>query len=195
MRRLKSGGFTLIEVLVAMVILGGAIMVLANSWSGNFMRVRNARVNNTMAALLERKMTEFEIKYKDKAPGEIEEEAAGDFGAKFPGYRWEMKSQKFEMPDLSGSLISREGGADEMTLMIVRTTQEFIKETVKELSVTVFYKGRVGKEIKNAATVYFIDYSKELPMPAGMPAGAGGGGTGGGGTSPAPAPAPPPGGG
>jgi general secretion pathway protein I len=165
----KSLGFTLVETLVAMVIMSGGVMVLANSWSGNFMRIRNSRINNTMAILLERKMTEVDVKYKDRPFDEVAEADAGDFGTKYPGYRWEMKAKKFEMPDMSSALISKEGGSDEMTLMIVRTVQDFIKEAVKEISVTVYYKGRVGKEVRNTVTVYLVDYTKELPMPAGMP--------------------------
>lgn len=168
-RKTKSLGFTLIETLVAMVIMSGGVMVLANSWSGNFMRIRNSRINNTMAILLERKMTEIDVKYKDRSFEEIAETDAGDFGTKYPGYRWEMKAKKFEMPDMSSALISKEGGADEMMLMIVRTVQDFIKEAVKEISVTVYYKGRIGKEIRNSVTTYVVDYSKELPVPAGMP--------------------------
>ena len=178
----SSRGFTLIETLVAMVILTGAVMVLASSWSGNFMRIRNARVNNTMATLLERKMTEVDIKYRDKSFDEIAESDAGDFGAKYPGYRWEMAAKKFEMPDMSSALISREGGADQMLLTMIQTVQEFIKNAVKEVSVTVAYKGRTGKEIKNTVTTYVVDYTKELPVPGGLPAGGGGaaGGSGGG---------------
>lgn len=162
-------GFTLIETLIAMMILSGGIMVLANSWSGNFARIRNARINNTMAALLERKMTETEITYRDRPVNEVPEEESGDFGPKYPGYRWVLNSKDFEMPNLSGALVSREGGADEMLLTMVSTMTEYINQSVKEVSVTVFYRSRGGKEIKNSVTTYFIDYTKELPMPGGIP--------------------------
>jgi type II secretory pathway pseudopilin PulG len=174
-------GFTLIEVLIATLILAGGIMVLANSWGGNFMRVRNARINNTMASLLEQKMTEYEIKTKEKPQEELSEAEAGDFGAKFPGYRWEMKSQPFELPDLTGALASKEGGVDEMTLMIMRTTTEYFKQAVKELQVTVFYQNKRGRDISHSATQYVMDYTKELPMPPGLGGGAGAGGAAGGG--------------
>jgi general secretion pathway protein I len=174
----KSSGFTLIEVLIATVIMAGAIMVLANSWSGNFIRVRNARINNNMASLLEKKMTEYEIKSKEKPQEELPEADGGDFGPKFPGYRWEMKSQPFEMPDISGSLSSKEGGVDEMTLMIVKTTAEYIKDACKEIQVTVFYKPQRGREISHSATTYLVDFSKEIPMPGGIPGGAAGSGGG-----------------
>ena len=176
----SNAGFTLIEVLVAMVIMAGGVMVLANSWSGNYMRIRNSRVNNTMATLLERKMTEISVKNIDKPFDQVQDEDAGDFGTKYPGYRWEMKAKKFEMPDMSSALISREGGADQMLLTMITTVQDFIKEAVKEISVTVIYKSRGGREVKNAVTTYLVDYSKELPVPGGLAGAAGAaGGTGG----------------
>lgn len=166
-------GFTLLEVLVATLIMSGAVVVLATAWSGNFNRVRNARINNNIAMLLERKMTEYEVMAKEKPISEIPEEEGGDFGAKFPGYRWTMKSQPFEMPNLSGVLTAQEGGANEMTLMLVDTMSKYIKDAVKEVSVTVYYKSRSGKEIKHTVTSYFVDYSKEIPIP-GLPGGAAG---------------------
>ncbi len=173
-------GFTLIEVLVAVVIMVGGIVVMANAWSGNFLRVRNSRINNTAAALLERKMTEIEVMYHDKSIDEIKESDAGDFGSMFPGYTWEMASKEFEMPDMSGSLIAREGGADEMLLLIVKTTTEFIKKSVKEVSVTVAFKPKKGNPIRHTVATYFVDYTKPLDIP--------GFGGGGGGAAPGAAP-------
>jgi general secretion pathway protein I len=184
-------GFTLIEVLVAMMILSGAIMVMANAWSGNFARIRNARVNNTMAALLERKMTEYEIRVKEKNVDDVPEEETGEFGVQFPGYRWEMKTQAFEMPNITGALSAREGGVDEMTMMIVKTTSDYMKEAVRELAVTVFYKARNGNEIRHTATTYLVDYTKEIPLPPlpGMGAQSGAGSPGGAGAATGAAPA------
>lgn len=170
-------GFTLIEVLVAVVIMVGGIVVMANAWSGNFLRVRNSRINNTAAALLERKMTEIEVTYKDKPIEEIKESDSGDFGTMFPGYSWEMSSKEFEMPDMSGSLIAREGGADEMLLLVIKTTTDFIKKSVKEVSVTVSFKPKKGNTIHHTVATYFVDYTKEIDIP-GLPGGAGGGAAG-----------------
>jgi general secretion pathway protein I len=168
----RNGGFSLIEVMIATMILGGAIVVLAAAWSGNFGRLKNARINNTMAMLLERKMTEYEVIIKEKSIKEIKDEESGDFGAKFPGYRWEMKSQAFEMPSMTGALTADKEGADSMVLMIVDTVGKFIKEVVREMSVTVYFKGSSGKEVRHTATTYLVDYTKEMPVP-GMPGGAG----------------------
>lgn len=172
---LKSqAGFSLIEVFVAMMILGGGIFVIANAWSGNFLRVRNSRINNTAASLIERKMTEIEVLYDGKPLEEIKEEDSGDFGAMYPGYRWEMTSKEYEMPDMSSVMASKEGGVNEMALTIMKTAQEFIGKAMKEVTVTVVFKPKKGNEIRHAVTTYFADYSKEMELPGGM-AGMGGG--------------------
>lgn len=174
----RQAGFTLIEVLVAVVIMVGGIVVMANAWSGNFLRVRNSRINNTAASLLERKMTEIEVTYQDKPIDQIKDSDAGDFGAMFPGYSWEMTAKEFEMPDITGSLVAREGGADEMMLTIVKTTTEYIKKAVKEVSVTVSFKPKKGNPIRHTVATYFVDYTKPLDVP-GMPSGAAAGGAAG----------------
>jgi general secretion pathway protein I len=168
---LRPAGFTLVETLVAMVIMTGGIIVLANAWSGNFSRVKTSRINTNIATLLERKMTEYEIKYKDKPLEQITEEASGDFGSKYPGYAWTMTSKPFEMPDMSGALVAREGGADEMLLTITRTMTEFIKQSAKEVTVSVTFKGRKGQELKHTVTALFVDYSKDIQLPGALPAG------------------------
>ena len=160
-------GFSLIEVFVAMMILGGGIFVIANAWSGNFLRVRNSRINNTAASLIERKMTEIEVQYTGKPLEEIKEEDSGDFGAMYPGYSWTMASKEFEMPDISGMLAAREGGADEMLLTLVKTLAEYVKQSVKEVSVTVAFKPKHGNKISHTVTTYFVDYTKEIQMPGG----------------------------
>lgn len=167
-RRLKQNGFSLIETIIAMAIMSGAILVLALSWSGNVARVKTSRINNTMAFLLERKMTEVEIAYQGKPVNQIADEDAGDFGEKYPGYRWELKTKAFEMPSLSSLLISKEGGADENLLSVVNSLSEYSKDAIKEVSVSVIYTSKLGKEIKNSVATFFVDYKKPLPIP-GLP--------------------------
>ena len=178
----KQSGFTLVETVIAMVILALTVVTVGNAWSGNIFRVQKSRINSTTATLLQRKMTEMEITYQDR-PTEVPEELKGDFGAMYPGYSWEMKSKDFEMPDMSNLLIGRDGGADEMLLTMVRTVSDYIKQSAKEVQVTVVYKPTKAKSktaLRNSVTSYFIDYTKDISIP-GMPggaAGAAGGATG-----------------
>jgi general secretion pathway protein I len=167
----RQSGFTLIEVMVALLIVAGAILALANSWSGSYMRIRKASLANDVATLLERKMIETEAKYKDKMIGEIPEEASGDFGSDFPQYRWELKSRDLTLPDLTAVLVGKEG-ADETLITMIKQTTEFLSQAIKEVKVSIFAKVR-GKEKEFSAVQYFVDYNKEFSL--GGAAGAAGG--------------------
>lgn len=173
----KRNGFTLIEVMVATVIMTGALIVIGSSWSGNHMRIEKARTNADMAALLERKMTELDLAYRGKPLTEIKEQDSGDFGEEYPRFRWEMRSREFEMPDLTSLLGGRkEGGGGpnaEIIAMIVKTVTEYVKTAVKEVTVTVFYKSprTKTKEISHSVATYFVDYTKPVSI-SGLPSGA-----------------------
>jgi general secretion pathway protein I len=183
----SQSGFTLMETLVAVMIMTGGLIVIGSSWSGNLMRIEKARVNSNMAALLERKMTEFDLLYRGKPLSEIKEEDAGEFEGDLKSYSWEMRSKEFEMPDLTAAVGGRsqsQGQNNEILLLIARTVTEYVKTAVKEVTVTVYYKSKRAKAkvMKQSVSTYFMDYSKPITI-SGLP---------GGGAAPAPAPAPNP---
>lgn len=176
MRRRRVLGFTLLEVLVAMTILVGGIVVVASAWSGNFLRMRKSTLYNNVALLLERKTTELTAKFKDKPLTEVLEEE-GDFGADLPQYRWTFTVREFIMPDLTPILMSGdEGSKDETFLSFIKATQEYISKSIKEGTVTVLVKSG-KKEVPFSITTYFMDYTQELSLP-GMPGGGGGAASG-----------------
>ena len=156
-------GFTLLEVLIAVAIILGGILAVAMSWSGNFNRVRKTALYNNVSLLLERKAAEVEALYKNKTLEEIPDEDGGDFGKDFPQYRWEVKAQDFEFPDLSSVLISRDEGADDLLLMVIQQTQEFISKSVKEVTISVFAKTPT-REVEYSVTTYFVDYTQEFNL-------------------------------
>lgn len=162
---MKKNGFTLIETIMAMVILSSGIMLLANSWSGSFMRVRKTQLSTEVSALLERKMVEVELEYTGKPLDSIPEESEDDFGSDYPQYSWKMSSKEFEVPDVSATLTAQAGGADEMALTVMKTLTEHLSKSIKEVKVTVIYKGS-KKPMEFSATQYFVDYDKELPLPS-----------------------------
>ncbi len=170
MRLLRLAGFTLLETLIAMVIMSGGILLVANAWSGNSQRLLKTKINNTVAFLLQKKMTEIEVMYKDKGPDELPEADGGDFskdGKEFAQYKWTLKTKDFEMPNLTDLLTSKDGGANQTMIFIIGQMTEFLGKVVKEVTVTIVYTGKLTKrEIKNSVTSYFIDYKKELTMPS-----------------------------
>jgi general secretion pathway protein I len=158
-------GFTLIEILIAMLILAGGILLLSNSWSGSFMRIKKTQINTEMAALLERKMVELDILYRNKPLESIPESGGDDFGSEYSQYSWTFTSKEFEFPDLSASLTSRDGGANNQLIMVLKLLTDHLKKTVKEMKVTVIYNAGNGRKVEASVTTLFVDYNKEPPLP------------------------------
>jgi len=173
-----TAGFTLIEVMVAMLILTGAIVTLTTSWSGNYFRLNKSQLNHNVAELLQQKMSEFEILNREKRIEEIKESRAGAFKG-YPNYRWTIETQDFEMPDLGPLLAAQGGDVDETLAIVIKQMGEHIKKAVKEVKVSIFVKHK-KKEIEYSATTYFIDYEKELDLGplSGLASALGGGGGG-----------------
>jgi len=169
---MKKKGFTLLEVLLAMVILSSGIILLVNSWSGAFLRIRKTKITTEIAFLLERKVTEYEMKYRGKPISSLTDEE-DDFGSEFPQYSWKAEVKDLEAPDITSLVAPNTGGNDDQMLqMVVKTLIEHLNKVIKEVKITVTYKG--GKKLKplsHSITTYFIDYDKEIQLP-GIGAGA-----------------------
>ncbi len=165
-------GFTLLEVLIAMIILASGIVLLANAWSGSTARMKKTQLNTEIAALLERKVAEIDFKYLGKPVESIPEEEEGEFDGA-DDYTWKMSSKQFVMPDISGMLIGQDGGADQMMLTLMKQFTEHLSQTIKEVTVTVLYtKGK--KPYQASVTLFFVDFNKEPPMGAMGALGGGG---------------------
>ncbi|MDX9731430.1 MAG: prepilin-type N-terminal cleavage/methylation domain-containing protein [Bdellovibrionales bacterium] len=185
---MNNRGFTLMETLVAVMIMTGGLIVIGSSWSSNFMRIEKARMNTNMASLLERKMTETDLQYRGRPLAEIPEEDAGEFeGDDLKHYRWELRSKEFEIPDMTGLIAGASGSSQsttapeqgEMMALIARTVTEYVSSSVKEVTVTVYYKSprAKAKEMAQSISTYFVDYSKPMSI-GGLPAGLDTGATG-----------------
>lgn len=180
----NNRAFTLIEVVLAMIVMASGLFILVNSWSGTYSRLVKTQVQVQMASLLERKIAEVEREYKGKSLETIPEEKEDNFGSELPQYSWKLKSRKLEIPDLSASLTAQEGGVDASMVAIMKAFTEHLSKSIKEVNISVIYSE--GKKPLTAdVTIYMIDYDRPLPIPGagGAPAG-GGAGDGAGGGSP-----------
>ncbi len=170
----QEKGFTLMEVLMAVVIMTGVVVSVNMVWSGNLMRIRQANMYSNVAFLLEQKMAEVQVLYGGKPLDEIPSEDSGDFGPDFPDYSWALSSQEFIMPDMSGALISERGPVDEMFLQLIQQTTEMINNSVKEVTVSVNVTAPNGRRATHSVTTYFVDFEQNLLGEVGA-AGQGGG--------------------
>lgn len=159
--------FTLIEVILALMVMSSGLFILTNAWSGTYTRLQKTQVQVQLASLLERKVVEIEREYKGKALDSIHEEKEDDFGSDIPYYSWKMASRKLEIPDLSASLTSKAGGANENLLRIMKLFTEHLSKSIKEVKITVTHKKEKSKPVTADVTIYMIDYDRPLPIPGG----------------------------
>jgi general secretion pathway protein I len=162
----SSRGFTLLETLVAMMILSMAVVMLASSWGGNYGRMKQTQLKTEVVALLQRKMVEVDLEYKGKPLSAIPEEKAEDFGSEYPQYTWRLDSKELEVPDFTSILTAREGGANQLLIQVMQQLKEHLAKSVKEVRVTVIFTPKGGGTTQEySVTTYFIDYDKQVTVP------------------------------
>jgi general secretion pathway protein I len=94
-RATKAGGFTLLEVMIAMAILAIALVAVYQSQSQSLSLENQSRFATTAALLAEGKMAELEA-----ADARDVRSGNGDFGDDFPDYTWEVDVRDSEMTAL-----------------------------------------------------------------------------------------------
>ena len=112
---LKEGGFTLLEVMIALAILSMGLFALVDSQSMSI-RTTNTIKYYTIASFLARsKMIDVEEELWEKGFGDFDKDLEGDFEEEgYPNIRWKAEIRKIELnPDLS--MLGLGGGEDEQT--------------------------------------------------------------------------------
>ncbi len=160
---MNNRAFSLMEVLVAMMLLTGAIVALSSAWSGSMMAYRRGRQVDIVINLLQQKMTEKELEFKENFPSD-ELEEVGDFGSDFPNMSWKLVVKNKEFPDLSSVLITQNEGADQLTLSVLGQMTDYMSQTVKEMKVSILWNTR-GKIQDYSATTYLVKF--DLPFTPG----------------------------
>jgi general secretion pathway protein I len=89
----KRGGFTLLEVMVAIAILAIALTSLLGSQNQSIFAADEANFSSLSAFLAQQKMTELLAE-----PGGIYA-GSGDFGEQHPGYYWRAETVPYSIPE------------------------------------------------------------------------------------------------
>lgn len=87
-------GFTLIEILVSLAILGTAFAAVLQLHSDSLEMITRGRLSTKAAELAQYKMTEVEINGFDNLLSQ-----SGDFGEKAPDYYWRVDIEPAPVPD------------------------------------------------------------------------------------------------
>jgi general secretion pathway protein I len=95
----RARGFTLLEVMIAMAILAGALTWLVVGVSRNIKAENHAKLMTTANFLARAKMVDLEDDLYDKGFGEFEKEQSGAFDDKgFSRFTWKAIVDKVELP-------------------------------------------------------------------------------------------------
>ena len=167
-------GFTLLEVVIALGIMGTVMIVLTSSWTGNFRRVRKAKVQTQAVYLLQKKMTELEVFYRGRINRLPKEKQKGSFEDKrFKKYTWEWEANEFKMPDIARLFVKQEGLVDETSLTVLKQMKKYLEDSIREVKVTLIYQASPkAQPIKYSIATVFVDY--DVPIQLGF-GGLGGG--------------------
>ena len=163
----KSAGFTLIEILVALIILSSTIMILLGLRSGNTKRIQKSSYYHKAVQLLERKITELEIEWNKTNILYLPDSDSGTFEDE-PDFSWTLQIQALSIPDPTETLQQR-GATSGTTVMIIQTANRFLSQSIREARLTVHHK-KGQNSSKYSLTTYIVDYSQniDISVPGGL---------------------------
>ena len=162
----KTKGFTLIEILIALVILSGFILSLGKMKAGNQKSLKKIEHYSKVTQLMESKISELEFEWRKKNFDNLPREAKGDFKEE-KHFSWSVATQPLSLPDPELFLKATGQKAEGMALQIAQVTEQFLSQAVLELKLTIHYKK--GK-LKSAysMTTYIVDHNKKIQLTGGL---------------------------
>lgn len=112
--RRRRGGFTLIEVMLALAILGAALVILVKSIAGNITAAQDSFYMGVATELARGKMADLEEELLQEGFQETEQTDEGDFSEEgWAGITWAARIEPVELPtfDVLMGLAQGEAGA------------------------------------------------------------------------------------
>jgi general secretion pathway protein I len=200
-RSRRAAGFSLLEVMVAMAILGISLVVLIRITTSNVRSAAHARLVTTATFLARAKLAAMEDGIAADGFTDSDQEDGGDFGDEgFPQFRWTSLIERVELPtDVAAKAQEAAGQQTEQATTgpssnpmmalagmmggfmstLIEPIRIGLQESVRHITVTVYWR-EVGREEQSFEVVAYLTDPAKLDLAMGTPAGAGTGGTGGG---------------
>lgn len=158
MSRLKFRGFTLLEMLGALMIFAIAVLGFRYGQSGTAKLVINAERNAQALSLAQQQMTETEILLRSKNLKAMPDEEKGEFkDDAFKDYKWTRKLEKVDLGCFMPTSTNGESSKDGIT----KTFEDIFDTAVRKIKVTVEWK-EGNKTRSQSLTQLFVRF-QEFP--------------------------------
>jgi prepilin-type N-terminal cleavage/methylation domain-containing protein len=97
--RRRSGGFSLLEVMVSLAILGMSLVIVSRIVTGNVRATNHARMTTAATFLARTRISMMEQSLEEYGFAEMDGEDTGDFTQEgFPNFRWYTNVERIELP-------------------------------------------------------------------------------------------------
>jgi prepilin-type N-terminal cleavage/methylation domain-containing protein len=188
--RLSRRGFTLIEVMIALVIISIALVALSTSQGIALLSTRKSKFVTLATVAAKGMMSEVDILSTLKGftyVKELGEKTEGEFDSpEYKDWKWvrEVKEVNFPIAAIMKSYMGGGGAAPptegdntsslattpenkqnnsqeaQLLNMVTTNVETFMKQSVREVTITVMWPVRGGQEFSNLKLVYYaVDYN------------------------------------
>lgn len=159
-QRATQAGFTLLEVMIAMMIMTVALGAILTSQSGGIVQATKSKEMNTAGWLAQRVMVESEHLYEGKPFSELEKEKAEKFAAPFEKFSWKREVRELEFPDFTQP--GKEGeGASEAVRILGKVMTKYLNTAMREMVITIHWQRGTSEQSLTLST-YLIDLNAEF---------------------------------
>ena len=173
----KSKGFTLIEVMIALMILSITLLSLSTSQAVALNSTRKMRFVTMATVVAKNMMANIELMSDVKGftyVKDLGEKTEGSVeGDDYKGWKWtrEVKEVNFPIAAIMNIFTTQEktsaeaegqstpigsGPEAQIMSMISSNIEKIMHDSIREVSVTVFWPVKAGKEFSNVRLVYYV---------------------------------------
>lgn len=161
----QQGGFTLLEVIIAMAIMVLAFASILSVESGSINASARSKQINVVAMLAKNKMVETELELEGKTFEEVSKEAGGQFDPPYQDYGWQTTIKEIEFPtfNMAQGDSGGGGGSSDMAEMMTKLVTKFFSKAVREVTVNISWKRGKGEQ-KFSVSTYWVDLNHEFEL-------------------------------